>query len=100
MRALQSRNFYKLTLDSADKKDMELSAIALQGLQQATAQFEASAARPASVGAATPEGAPVDTVNLSEAIVALLTAENQFTANIGVLKTAGEMQTHILDLLA
>jgi hypothetical protein len=79
---------------------MELSAIALQGLQQATAQFEASAARLAGVGSPTPDGFPVDTVNLSQAVVALLSAENQFAANIGVLKTAGEMQKNMIDLLA
>jgi hypothetical protein len=79
---------------------MDISAIALQGLQQAQVQLESSAVRLASTGVASPEGMPVDTVSLSEAAVSLLAAKNSFSANIGVLKIANELQKNIVNLLA
>ena len=44
--------------------------------------------------------APVDTVELSDAAVSLLSARNEYAANIKVIQTADEMQRHMLDLLA
>jgi len=79
---------------------MDVSAIALQGLEQAQLQLEASAARVIQSAAASPEGVPMDTVSLSEAVVALLGAKNQFSASISVLKTANEMQKNLVNLLA
>jgi flagellar basal body rod protein FlgG len=78
---------------------MELSAIALQGLEQAQVQFEHAAAQ-VTASTATSDGTPVDTVDLSQAMVLLLSARNQFEANIAVLKTADEMQRQVFDVLA
>jgi len=76
---------------------MDLSAIALRGLDQAQAKLEKSAARLASSGALSPDG---DTVDLSAEVVALLSAKNAFAAGIKVLRTADEMQRQTIDLLA
>ena len=57
-------------------EDMDLSAIALQGLQQAESQLNQAAAGIASFGAASPDGAGLDTVSLSAEMVALMSAQN------------------------
>lgn len=85
---------------SADMKAMEISAIALQGLNQAQAQVEQAGGRLASIGANSGDGTPVDTANLSEAAVSLLTGKNAFAANIQLLKVADEMQSQAISLLA
>jgi hypothetical protein len=79
---------------------VDISSIALQGLQQAQAQLESTARRVASVGATTPDGADVDIVDLSSAAVSLISAKNQFASNIDVLKIADNMQKSVINLLA
>ena len=80
---------------------MDVSAIALSGLQQAQSQFEQSAAKVASAGAtASTGGMPTDTVDLSAEMVAQLSAKNQFSANLSMLKTADQMMKSTIDLLA
>jgi flagellar hook protein FlgE len=77
---------------------MDVSAIALQGLQQAQTQLENTAQRLSAAGSSA-DGTPVDTADLSQAAVALLTAKNQFNANINVLKVADQMQKSVINLL-
>jgi flagellar hook protein FlgE len=79
---------------------MDLSAIALQGLEQGQARLEQAATRLASAGADTPDGASLDTVDLSAEIVALMSAKNQFSADLSTLKTADQIQKNVLDLMA
>jgi hypothetical protein len=79
---------------------MDLSAIALQGLDQAEVQLEAAAAGIASAGSLSPDGAGADTVSLSNEVVALLSAKNQFSVNLATLKIAGDIQKSSIDLLA
>lgn len=79
---------------------MEITAIALQGLEQAQAQLEQAAGRLSGVAAVSTDGAPVDTVDLSAEMVALLSAKNDFAMNINVIKKADEMQASLMDLLA
>jgi hypothetical protein len=79
---------------------MDISAIALQGLQQADSQLESAAAKIASFGASSSDGGGVDVVDLSAAVIALLTAKNQALVNIGTLKTAAEIQKTLLDVRA
>jgi flagellar hook protein FlgE len=79
---------------------MDPSSIALQGLQQADAQLEAAAARIASAGANSPDGATLDVVDLSAEMVALMSAQNSFELNLATLKTADEMQKSLIDLKA
>jgi hypothetical protein len=79
---------------------MEISAIALQGLNQAQTQVEQAGQRLASVGSNTGDAPPVDTATLSEAAVSLLSAKNAFATDIKVLKVANEMQSQAIDLIA
>ena len=79
---------------------MDLSAIALQGLQQADAQLETAAARIASSGTSSPDGANLDSVDLSAEMVALISAKDQFSANLSTLKTSDEIQKNLIDMMA
>jgi len=79
---------------------MDVSSIALQGLAQADAQLETVAARIAAVGANSPDGATLDVVNLGAEMVAMLSAQTLFSANLATLKTADQMQKTLTDLTA
>jgi len=79
---------------------MDISAIALQGVQQAEAQLEQAATKIASYGSASPDGANLDTVDLSTEMVALMSAKNQTSLNLAVMKTAGEVQKKLIDVMA
>jgi flagellar hook protein FlgE len=79
---------------------MDPSAIALQGLQQAEAQIEAAATAIAKAGAASPDGASLDVVDLSTEMVALSSARNVFEVNLATLKTADQMQRSLVDIKA
>jgi hypothetical protein len=84
----------------ADRSEMDLSAIALQGLQQADAQLNAAASKIASFEASSPDGAGLDSVDLSAEVVALMSARNQSEANLATLHTASEIQKNVIDLMA
>jgi len=77
---------------------MDISSIALQGLDQANAQREAAAAKIADTGATSPDGIPLDTVDLSAEMVALMSAQNLFEANLATIKTAAQMQKALIDI--
>ena len=79
---------------------MDISAIALEGLQQADAQLVKAATRIAAYGAASPDGANLDSVDLSAEMVALMSAKNDFAANLKALQTANEIQKNVIDLTA
>lgn len=79
---------------------MDVSSIALQGLEQASAQVDAAAVRIASAGAVAGGAAPVDVVSLSEEMVALMAAKTAFAANVSVMKTAEQMQQSLLNVMA
>jgi flagellar basal body rod protein FlgC len=79
---------------------MDVSAIALQGLDQASAQLDAAASRLANVGTTSPDGASLDTVSLSDEMVALMSARTLFAANLATLKTADQIQKSTIDLMA
>jgi flagellar hook protein FlgE len=79
---------------------MDLSAIALQGLEQSQAQLENAATRLVGAGTESPDGAGVDIVDLSAEIVALMSAKTQFSANLTTLKTADQIQKSGLDVMA
>ena len=78
---------------------MDVSAIALQGIEQAQVQLEAAATAIAG-GSASTTGAGPDTVDLSTAVVALLSAKNQVALNVNVLKIADETQKSLIDITA
>jgi|HubBroStandDraft_3_1064219.scaffolds.fasta_scaffold1200140_2 flagellar hook protein FlgE len=79
---------------------MDLTAIALQGLDQAGAQLESAASKIVSFQSSSPAGANLDTVDLSAAVVALLSAKNLYSANIATVKTADEILKTSIDLIA
>ena len=76
---------------------MDISSIALQGLDWANAQLNAAAALIVDAST-TASNANVDGVNLSADMVALMTAQNSFDANLATLKTADEVQKSLVDL--
>jgi len=77
---------------------MDISSIALQGLEQAQVQLEAAATAIAGGGSPS-SGQGADTVDLSTAVVALLSAKNQFALDIGVLKVADQTQKNLIDVV-
>ena len=79
---------------------MEFFDLAVRGLKQAEQGLEQAATRVASVGG-TPNGTgPVDTVDASDSVVAMLTARQEFTANSNAFKTADEIHRRTIDSLA
>jgi flagellar hook protein FlgE len=79
---------------------MDPSSVALQGLRQADIQLEAAAAGIARAGATSPDGANLDVVDLSNKMVALMSAQTLFEANLATLETAGQVQKSIIDTTA
>ena len=85
---------------------MDLSSIALRGLDQAQTRLERAAVGVADITRGSPDNAPidtvdtVDTVDLSTAMVSLLSTQNDVKANIKLLKIANDMQRQVIDLLA
>jgi flagellar hook protein FlgE len=78
---------------------MDAISIATGGLMAATARFDASASRTASMGATDPTtGAPTDNVDAGQEAVTQIKAKQQFTANVGVIRIANEMWSSLLDL--
>jgi len=77
---------------------MDLSSIALQGMQQAEVQLENAATAIANPGSSS--GTNSDTVDLSAEMVALMSAKNDFSANLSVIKTADEIEKQTVDLMA
>jgi len=76
---------------------MDPSAIALQGLQQAEYQLDAAAAGIASGGAQSSDQGNVDVVDLSAEMVALMTAQTQYDANLATLKTADQVEQNLVN---
>jgi flagellar hook protein FlgE len=77
---------------------MDVSSIAVQGLKQADAQLDVAAAKIASLG--TPSAGGVDVVDVSTEMVALMSAQTQFDANLTTLKTADQIEKSLVDLTA
>lgn len=78
---------------------MELTGIALQGLQQAFAQAE-TAARHVSQAASPTGAAGGDIVDLSAEMLALMQAKNLTGAMVSLAQTGEEMDSHIVNLFA
>ena len=76
---------------------MDISSIALQGLEQAQARFDTSARQLASVGSRS--GTTTDIADLSAESVSLLTSKNAYEASLNVLKIADNMQKSLVDLI-
>lgn len=80
--------------------------ISLEGLRRAETQMAESAKRisrlPAALtalGQSATDGTPVDIVDLSAETVALMQARTVAEANINALKTADQVQQHLINML-
>jgi hypothetical protein len=89
----------KFREDRADPTGMDLSAIALRGLQQAEGQLEQAATRIA-LSAGSPGRLTLDAVDLSAQMVALLSAKELASVNLQTLRTADEVAKNVIDMLA
>ena len=78
---------------------MDISAIALQGVEQAQVQLDAATASLASAGTS-PGGANLDTADLASGIVALNSAQTLLQLSLSTLKTADQVSQTTLNLLA
>lgn len=77
--------------------------IPLQGMQNSLAHFNAAATKITGATAAAEiaaNGGPPDTVDLSAAMVAMMTSRNEYLASVNATKTESEMQQSLLNLLA
>ena len=81
----------------ADIESMDLSAIVLQGINQAQAQLDAAVTGLAS---ASPNSGGVDMVDVASQLVATNSAEILLQLNLSTLKTADQLQKNVIDLLA
>ena len=78
---------------------MQIFASALQGLNAAETQLDQTASRISRAGG-TESGAAPDSVDLSTDMVNLLTAKQQFAANLKSIGAGNEIDKHTLDILA
>ena len=78
---------------------MDISAIALQGLEQSQVQLDNAASRLAGAGAS-PVASNSDSVDLSAGMLALLSAKNNFAVNISIMKTADQIEKYTIDMMA
>lgn len=69
----------------------------LQGMQKAEAQLNTAAGRIAQLPTAANGGG--DTIDLSAEIVALMSARDNFMANVGAAKTGDQIQRALLNML-
>jgi len=79
---------------TSDKPYMDISSIALTGLQNAQNRFDRAAA-----AVTRASSNPEDVVDLSRQTVEMLAAKNQFSASVRVARVADEMQKSLLDML-
>lgn len=78
---------------------MQIFASALQGLNAAETKLDQAASRISRAGG-TGNGAPPDAVDLATELVNLLTAKQEYAANLKALETGNEIAKHTIDILA
>ena len=78
---------------------MQIFASALQGLNAAETKLDQTANRLSHVGVAE-NGAAPDAVDLSAEMVNLMTAQQEYAANLKSLEAGNEIVKHTLDILA
>lgn len=79
---------------------MDPSSIALRGLQQAEIQLDTTAAAVGRADGKSSPGSNGDVVDLSSAMVALISAQTSYQANLATLKTADQMVQNLVNLVA
>jgi len=80
----------------ADKCNMQITAIALEGLERAQVRVDLAATNLSK--ATTPDG-DTDLADLSQETVALMAARNDFHLQTKVMQAAGEMEANVVDLI-
>jgi len=78
---------------------MDLSAIALQGINQAEMQLDATTTSLASAGASA-NGGGVNVDDVASQMVAMSSAEILLQLSLSTLKTSDQLQKNVIDLLA
>jgi flagellin-like hook-associated protein FlgL len=78
---------------------MDLSAIALQGINQAEMQLDATTTSLASAGVPA-NGGGVDVVDVASQMVAMNSADILLQLSLSTLKTSDQLQKNVIDLLA
>jgi hypothetical protein len=78
---------------------MQIFASALQGLNAAETKLDQTASRLSRAGAAE-NGSGPDAVDLSTEMVNLMTAQQEYAANLKSLEAGNEIAKHTLDILA
>ena len=73
---------------------MNVTATAFQGLDRAATGFDAAARKIESTAS---EGG--DSVDLSAAAAGMLAAKHMYEANLNLMKTAQELDKHLVDVL-
>ena len=84
---------------AADERNMEILAVALQGLSSAETKLNQTAVR-ISQAAAPQNGASGGTVDLAQEMVNLTLAKEEYQANLKALQAGDELTRHTIDLLA
>jgi hypothetical protein len=79
---------------------MQILATAQQGLHQAQGQVDKAAQGIAQTSLDVAGPPPADTVSLSDQMISLMTARNQFEADLGLAHTADTLQKDTLKILA
>ncbi|HUA14666.1 MAG TPA: flagellar basal body rod C-terminal domain-containing protein [Verrucomicrobiae bacterium] len=77
---------------------MDVSTIALQGLQQAERQLNDAAAAAVNAGAGPSSGSGTDVVELSKAMTDLMSAQNVYEANLATLRTADQIEQRLVNV--
>jgi hypothetical protein len=83
----------------ADRTDMDMSAIALVGLEQAQVQL-GNAASSLAGATGSPSPSSSDSVDLNDGIVTLMSAKDDCAVNIIAWKTAYQIQKYAIDMMA
>lgn len=81
---------------------MDIFSIALQGMNQAQGRLEQSASKIAHAGgeAISSGGQVNDTVDISEAMISMLSAKTAFESNAKTVEVAQELSKTVIDILA
>jgi hypothetical protein len=79
---------------------MNISSIAVQGIQNAESQADAAASALTNANALAPNSPGPSISDVAADMVSLSSAQTQEAMSIDVLKTADEMQQNLLDVMA
>ena len=76
---------------------MDITAVALQGLQEAQARLDKAAVNLSRLSI---DAASGDSVDLSSEVIALIATQAQVETNVAAARSANELEQKLLDVLA